>query len=378
MAGGHHVSVSTVRDREGSGGHQRSPSFGVAFVTGAVAEPVSPMFDKKKGVLCLMCQVKYNDDPTHKPTWQCRPLAPEISHTGPHRATTFDEVPTGAISFNKFNQVRHLKKEYAPPTDQSQPLKRNMPHQRTSRSPSKGTCPTDGPVATPRKEYTPPTDQSQPLERNIPYRRTSRSPSPLSARGRPGHIYSVSRCSPQKGSIAGGGGGGLQAVLRGVLQANRSLSDRANFKLRLLVSSPLCLSFVRLGGFYRWRLESTTCKRLLGGSYALRCCFNIATKWLESAKELVLRSEEPAYNAYNAELRQQAKYNRPNGAIAPTVDMILEDMQEAFNFFDKVGKFFEKVGAGVDSLKAGVKCFKKVGAGADSLKAGVKCFKKAG
>eukprot|EP00959_Pyramimonas_sp_CCMP1952_P336772 7051759-Pyramimonas_sp.AAC.1 len=36
-----------------------------------------------------------------------------------------------------------LRKEFTPPTDQSQPLKRNIPDGQTSRSPSKGIYPID-------------------------------------------------------------------------------------------------------------------------------------------------------------------------------------------------------------------------------------------
>jgi hypothetical protein len=57
-------------------------------------------------------------------------------------------------------------------------------------------------------------------------------------------------------------------------------------------------------------------------------CFNIATKWLEGAKSLVLCSDMPD----PAGLRKVATV-RCESKMAE----VLKDMQEAFNFFDKDG-----------------------------------------
>ena len=55
------------------------------------------------------------------------------------------------------------------PSDQSQPLSRNIPRHPTNYSPSEGIFHTIRPITAPQREYSTPSDQSQPLIRNIPH-----------------------------------------------------------------------------------------------------------------------------------------------------------------------------------------------------------------
>eukprot|EP00959_Pyramimonas_sp_CCMP1952_P423091 8862668-Pyramimonas_sp.AAC.1 len=86
-----------------------------------------------------------------------------LSHL-PRRAETLSQrnVPSISIPTNRIpskgtsRTVRPItapQKEHPAPSDQSQPLKRNIPHRPTNHSPSKGTSRTARPITAPQKEY---------------------------------------------------------------------------------------------------------------------------------------------------------------------------------------------------------------------------------
>jgi hypothetical protein len=89
------------------------------------------------------------------------------------------------------------QKEHSTPSDQSQPLRRNIPHHPTNHSPPEGTFYTIRPIIAPQREYSISSDQSQSPRRNIPHHPTNHIPSegishiirPITA---PQKVYSLS------------------------------------------------------------------------------------------------------------------------------------------------------------------------------------------